>query len=163
MEHQPGLAATAVATSGGFADGFPCLDEGGSDLLAYADPGLGSRILVLLPGGLEVACALLRRGHTNVAMARLTDRPRTGQVDIAMMPCIQSAEFLQRAIPYAHRVLAALGTVVIHLDGGLPPGLVQQARRQLAAEGFAALHVRTSFDGVLLRAEMPLFGQLRCA
>ena len=159
MEHQPGLAATAVATSGGFADGLSCLDGGGSGLLALADPGLGSRILVLLPGGLELACALLRRGHTNVAMARLTDRPRIGQADMVMMPHIPSAGFLHRAIPDAHRVMAALGTVVIHLDGGL----VKEARRLLAAEGFAAVQACSSFNGMLLRAEMPLFGQLRCA
>ncbi len=163
MEHQPGLAATAVATSGGFADGVSCLDGGEAGLLAVADPGLGSRILVMLPGGLEIACALLRRGRTNVATARLTDRPRAGQMDVVMMPSIPSAEFLQRAIPYAHRVLAALGTVVIHLDGSLPPGLVQQARRQLASEGFGAVQVRSSFHDTLLRAEMPLFGQLQCA
>jgi len=163
LEYRPSLAATAVATTSGVCEGFAALDGPDAALLRLADAALDSRVVVLCPGALDLTCAMLRLGYTGVAMARLTDRPRTGQADIAIVPHVLSAEFLQRAVPYARRIVSTLGTVVIRLDGELQPALVQQARRLLAGEGFAMARVRSTAGVTLLRAEMPLSGHLKCA
>lgn len=164
MEHRPGLAATAVATTGIFGHGLAELDGPEAALIRVADAALDSRIVVLLPGALELTCALMRRGYINVAMARLTDRPRAEQADVLivpeMAPGIAADGLLDRVVSYARRVLSPLGTVVLSLDAGLAAGAAQQVRRRLRTLGFAAVHAETACGSTLVRADLPLIGRL---
>jgi hypothetical protein len=160
LEHRPGPAATAVATTGIFGHGLAELDGPEAALIRVADAALDSRIVVLLPGALELTCALMRQGYTNVAMARLTDRPRAEQADILMVPEIMADGLLDRVISYARRVLAPLGTVVLSLDAGLPAEAAQQARCRLRTLGFAAVHAEAACGSTLVRADLPLIGRL---
>lgn len=160
MEHRPGLAATAVATTGIFGHGPAELDGPEAALIRMADAALDSRIVVLVPGALELTCALMRQGYTNVAMARLTDRPRAKQADILIVPEIAADGLLDRLISYARRVLAPLGTVVLSLDAGLPAEAAQQARYRLRTLGFAAVHSEAVCGSTRIRADLPLIGRL---
>ena len=160
MEHRPGLAATAVATTGISGHGLAELDGPEAALIRVADAALDSRIVVLLPGALEVTCALMRQGYTNVAMARLTDRPQPEQADVLIVPDVAPDEMLDRAMAYARRVLAPLGTVVLSLDAGLPGEAAQQARCRLRTLGFAAFHTEAACGSILVRADLPLTGRL---
>ena len=164
MEHRPGLAATAVATTGIFGHELAELDGPEAALIRVADAALDSRIIVLLPGALELTCALMRQGYTNVTMARLTDCPRSEQADVLIVPEIapatRAAGLLDRVVSYARRVLAPLGTVVLSLDAGLPAEAAQQARCRLRTLGFAAVHTEATCGGTLVRADLPLIGRL---
>ena len=163
MEHRPGLAATAVATTGAWNHGLAALDGPEAALIRVADAALDSRVLVLLPGALELTCALMRQGHPTVTMARLTDRPRAEQADTLLVPQVMTADALSQMLPYARRVLAPLGTLVLSLDAGLPDGVAQHARYQLRTLGFAGVHTETACGNTLVRADLPLIGWLSCA
>lgn len=164
MEHRPGLAATAVTTTGIFGHGLAELNGPEAALIRVADAALDSRIVVLLPGALELTCALMRQGYTNVAMARLTDRPRAEQADVLIVPDIAPETMvdglLDRVVSYARRVLAPLGTVVLSLDAGLPAEAAQQVRCRLRTLGFAAMHTEAACGSTLVRADLPLIGRL---
>lgn len=160
MEHRPSLAAMAVATTGIFGHGLAELDGPEAALIRVADAALDSRIVVLLPGALELTCALMRRGYINVAMARLTDRPRGEQADVLVVPEIAANGLVDRVVSYARRVLAPLGTVVLSLDAGLAAEASQQARCRLRTLGFAAVHTEVACGGTLVRADLPLIGRL---
>ena len=147
----------------GFRGCPTALSEPEEALLAMADPGLDCRVVIITPGALELSCALLRRGHREVTMARVGDRPVIGNADIVILPKIESADGMKAAVACAHRMLAPLGTIVIRLATELPEVSVQSTMRQLSVHGFAAVRTRFVLGDALLRAELPLYGQLRCA
>ena len=163
MNLQSGLAAapTALALEPGQLPASLSGPE--TALLAMAEPGLISRIAIIAPGGLELACALLRHGHSDVTLVRLSDWHRADKADIVIMPQVSSAELLERAIPCARRMLAPLGAVVAHLAADLPGPVTQQAERLLMLHGFTTIQARTLFGEVLLRAELPPCGRMTCA
>jgi len=160
LEHRPGLAATAVVTTGIFGHGLAELDGPEAAFIRVADAALDSRIVVLLPGALELTCALMRQGYTDVTMTRLTDRPRAEQADILIVPEVAADGLLDRVVSYARRVLAPLGTVVLSLNAGLPAEAAQQARCRLRTLGFAAIHAESACGSTLVRADLPLIGRL---
>ncbi len=121
-----------------------------------------SRIIVLLPGAVDLACALLRQGHDRVATARLTERPRAAQADILLVPHASCNGFLADVIPYARRVLSPLGTVAACLGDEAPDATIR-IRTALARAGFAVVASRNAFGSLLVRADLPLVGGLRCA
>ena len=131
--------------------------------MRVADAALDSRIVVLLPGALELTCALMRHGHLTVAMARLTDRPRTDQADIVFVPEVVTSGNLELVVAYARRVLAPLGTLLLSLDAGLPSGAARRACHQLRTLGFATVHTEVACGNTLVRADLPLIGRLSCA
>ena len=139
--------------------GLPVAMEDGA-LLALADPGLDCRVVVLGPGGLELTCAMIRQGYVEVTMARPCERPRAREADVVLVPQAVTAEALYRAAAFARVALAPLGTVVIRLAAEVSaPHAVQQLKKH----GFTAVRSRTEGAKVLLRAELPMFGQLACA
>jgi len=132
-------------------------------LLAMADPSLDSRISLIGPHTLELLCALLHRGSTNVLATRVSDRPQPGSADVAIIPDIMSSDCLGRAIAHARRVLAPLGTAAIHLLADPADALCQQAGHLLLLHGFSAIRVVDFCGETLIRAELPLHGRLGCA
>jgi len=132
-------------------------------LLTLADPSLGSRISLIGPHTLELLCALVRRGSTNVLATRLRDRPQAGTADVAIIPDVMSSDCLGRAIAHARRVLAPLGTIAIHLLTDPADALSQQAGQLLLLHGFSAIRVVDFCGETLMRGELPLYGRLGCA
>jgi len=132
-------------------------------LLTMADPGLDSRISLIGPHTLELLCALLHRGSTNVFATRLSDHPQPGIADVAIIPDIMSSDCLGRAIAHARRVLAPLGTIAIHILTDPADALSQQARQLLLMHGFSAVRVVDFCGETLIRGELPLYGRLGCA
>jgi len=132
-------------------------------LLTMADPSLDSRISLIGPHTLELLCALVRRGSTNVLASRVSDRPHAGTADVAIIPDITSPDCLGRAIAHARRVLAPLGTVAIHLLADPADALSQQAGQLLLLHGFSAIRVVDFCGETLIRGELPLYGRLGCA
>ena len=178
MRHQPGLTANAVATTHAVAlRGVPSgtapggtrtgLDRADAALLALADVAPASRITLVLPGALDLACALMHLGCTDVATARLTNWPHAGQADVVIVPHVGSHEVLCRAVAFARRTLAPLGTAVFRLAPGLAADATWQARAQLLAAGFSAVRQHPDAGATggasLLRAELPMFGLRQCA
>ena len=132
-------------------------------LLAVADAGLHSRISLIGPNSLELLCALLRRGSIDVSATRVTDRPQPCTADVAIIPHVASPECLARAIAHAHRILAPLGTIAIHLPADPADALSQHASQLLALHGFSSIRVYSCAGETLIRAEQPLYGRLACA
>lgn len=167
MRHQPRLTGNAVATTHGIsyvgADGLGPLDGPDAALVAMADATLSSRIMVVSPGALEIACKLLQLGCTEVAIVRLADRPRPKQADIVLVPALAAGDVLDRAAAFARRVLAPLGTAVFRLDGETSADEMQRALAVLQGLGFSGLPQRCPAGARLLRADVPLFGRLTCA
>lgn len=132
-------------------------------LLTMADPSLDSRISLIGPHTLELLCALLHRGSTNVLATRVSDHPQPGTADVAIIPDIVSPDCLGRAIAHARRVLAPLGTVAIHLLADPADALSQQAGHLLLLHGFSAIRIVDFSGETLIRGELPLYGRLGCA
>lgn len=157
------LAVADSATIVGFRGGPTRLSEPEEALLVMADPGLDGRVVIIVPGALELSCALLERGHREVTMVRVCDRPLVGQADVVIIPRVTSAEGMQAAVACARRMLAPLGTIVIRLAADLANITVQSTMRQLLLHGCAVVRTRFVFGDAMLRAELPLYGQLKCA
>lgn len=132
-------------------------------LLALTDPSLDSRISLIGPNTLEMLCALLRRGSTDVSASRICDRPQAGTADVAVIARVTSPDCLTRAIAHARRVLAPLGTVAIHLPVSPADALSQQAGHLLLLHGFGLIRLYDYAGETLIRAELPLHGRLACA
>ncbi len=147
----------------GMEDGPPPrLSPAEAALLAMADPSPDSRVSLIGPNTLELLCALLRRGSTDVCATRICDWPKAGTADVAIIPGICSPDHLTRAVAHARRVLAPLGTVALHLDAPAD-ALAWQASQLLLLHGFTGLRNTVCAEGSLIRAELPLFGSLACA
>lgn len=132
-------------------------------LLTLADPNLNSRTGLVGPNTLELFCALLQRGSTNVSAMRVNDKPPAGTADMTVIPHIASPDGLVRAVAHARRILAPLGTVAIHLAAPPADALSQQAGRFLLLHGFTAIRMLAFPGDPLMRAELPLHGGLACA
>lgn len=129
-------------------------------LITMADPALDSRIVVINPGALDLACTLLRRGYQTASVVRLDDRIPAHQADIVIIPTPATAVFLQQAIPFARRMLAPMGAVALRLAAGRPDSLASDARQLLLLNGFTAIRVTTAHGETLIGAELPLHGHL---
>ncbi len=132
-------------------------------LLALTDPSLDSRITLIGPNTLEMLCALLRRGSTEVSALRVCDRPQAGTADVAVIAHVTSPDCLTRAIAHARRVLVPLGTVAIHLAANPADALSQQAGHLLLLHGFSPIRLYDYAGETLIRAELPLHGRFACA
>lgn len=163
MYHHNPLTPAMAATTIGLGGRPESLSGPELAVLSVADPGIDSRVVLFVPGALELTCALLRRGTSEVTIVRVGDGLRIVEADIAIIPQVPSPEFLERAIPCARRMLAPLGTVTIRFGQHLAGDLVTSACHQLLLHGFAAVRRRKMFGDTLLRAELPLHGRLACA
>lgn len=129
-------------------------------LITMADPAPDSRIAIVTPGGLDLACELIRRGCSTASIVRLDDRIRAHEADIVIIPQATTADILERAIPFARRMLAPMGVVVLRLAADRTDLLYAWARRQLLLNGFTAIRVATAHGETLLGAELPLHGRI---
>jgi hypothetical protein len=139
-------------------------DAGAEDpLIEMADPARDSRIAVISPGALDIACQLIRRGYQTASVMRVDERCRAHEADVVIIPQAVDAAFIARAIPFAHRLLAPMGVVVLRLPADGSGRTAAFARQQMVLNGFAAVRVTTRRGETLLGAELPLHGRLACA
>lgn len=132
-------------------------------LIAMADPTLDSHILVVSPGALDLACDLLHRGYRTASIVRVDQRMTPHQADVVIIPQPATPDFIERAIPFARRMLAPMGVIAIRLalTGDASRAW---ARHQLLLNGFTAIRVETARGETLIGAELPLHnrGRLAC-
>lgn len=145
-------------------DGLPqALSAADAALLRLADPRTDSRVSLIGPNTLELLCALLRQGCTDLLATRVCDWPQANSADVAVVAHVVSPDCLARAVAHARRILAPLGTVVVQVAAGPADALVRQADQLLLLHGFDAARLREVAGQTLLRAELPLHGRLACA
>ena len=138
------------------ADFINCEPE--DPLIAVAGPGFDSRVAIVSPGALDLACVLLRRGYQTASVVRLDDHVPAHQADVVMIPRPANAASLERAINLARRMLAPMGTVAVRLPLDRPD--VIWARHHLLLNGFTAVRVATACGEMLVGAELPLHGRV---
>jgi len=110
-------------------------------------------ILVLGGQGPELMCALLRAGAANVTYLRAYERPEADSASLAIVPRVNSLDWLATALPSIRRALTAQGRIV--LLAGTQPVTVTQIRRMLTLHGLSAIKVQTTGDGQVISAERP--------
>lgn len=139
------------------------LSPAAAALIAFADPGLDSRITLIGSHVLDLLCALLRRGTISVSALRLLDWPQSGAADVVVAPYVASLAYLGRAVAQARRLLVPLGTLAMHLPQDPNGVLARQAGHLLLLHGFGLVRKQVIDGGTLVRAELPLYGRLACA
>ena len=142
---------------------FSNADAAYATLLDDIDPVEDTRILLIGSDTLELMCALIHRGCVSVAARRSGDRPETASADVAIVPQVASAECADQALAQARRALVPLGSLVLCLPVDAPAPLLRHLERSLRLHGFSTGRTRRLSDQILLRAELPLFGNLACA
>ncbi len=131
-------------------------------MLALVEPWPDCAIVVASPGGLELACALMRRGFADVTIARPGDRLPHCHADIVLIPGSATLDRLAASLAWARRILAPAGSVVLRSAGASAPGL-RQVIPALQMQGFTSIRTRTLAGATLVRADIPLQKQRRCA
>ncbi len=132
-------------------------------LLDSIDPVEDTRILLISADTLELMCALIHRGCVSVTARRPGDRPETASADAVIVPHVASAECADQALAQARRALVPLGSLVLRLPADAPAPLLRHIERSLRLHGFSSSRPRRLTDQILLRAELPSFGNLACA
>jgi hypothetical protein len=153
----PDAVPAALATE----DVLRRLAEPRDELVAFADPGPDSRIVLIGPDPSPLACALAARGCGHVSVPAPHDRP--GSADVVFIAGVAGANLLARSVSNARRLLAPLGTVAIRLCVEPDDALVRHASHAMFLHGFTRLKARVACGDTLLRADVPLFGRPGCA
>ncbi len=130
------------------------------DLLGPVD---GLHVLVIGPGSLGPVVALHRRGATCVTAVRTGTRVRTDAADAALVLHVRDAATAASAIDYARRAIRPLNVMVLQLAPDAPSTLLPQVRQRLAESGLSVGRTASVGGCTVLLADLPLFGQLKCA
>jgi hypothetical protein len=118
-------------------------------------------ILVIGKDGLELMCALLRGGASQVTHLRSHERPEAECASLAVVPDVPSLDWLASALPSIRRALFANGRLVVSI--AIQSIAQNVVRRMLALHGFTVIRARNAADRLVLCAELPAFGLRRCA
>jgi len=127
-------------------------------LLACIGEVAGERALILGCGALDVMCALIRAGATEVTELCRNDRPEPASADLVVVPDLVSADSAPDIVGHARRALATAGRIVLRCQSDPYGRLMQSVSRVLRVHGFSALRLRRAGMQTLLTAELPLFG-----
>jgi hypothetical protein len=109
------------------------------------------RALVLGHGAIDLVCALIRHGLTEVTEWRCGDRPEAGVADLVLIPKLRSADQAVMLVSHARRALAPTGRVAAQVPGDLAAGLV----RTLRLHGFSAIRRRDAASGSIVSGTVP--------
>ncbi len=142
----------------------PCRpDDPTAALLDAAGDVDGLHVLVISPGGLDVACGLHERGAAAVTLVCSGRCGRPERADIALVPSISSEAMAAFAIGHAARALRPLDSLILRCAPGAGPALTRFIRACLAKHGFTVVRTLMQGDHAVVMAELPLYGQLRRA
>jgi hypothetical protein len=128
-----------------------------SALLDAAEPLRGVHALVICNGGaagLDALCGLIARGCDAASEMPETGRVPAEPAEIVLAPMVDTLDRAVRVVLLARRTLLPCGRVVLRCDAELAEG----TSRLLAASGFAKALIRTTDDGVIISADLPMFG-----
>lgn len=118
-------------------------------------------ILVIGKDGLDLMCALLRAGATQVTHLRSHEQPEADSASLAIVPHVASLDWLAGALPSIRRALITNGRLVVAVATQLTTQ--HPIRRLLAQHGFTVIRARSAADRQVFSAELPAFGLRRCA
>ena len=141
-----------------------CLAEPSSDdpLLDFAGSIAGSHALVISPNGLDLMCRLLRRGCAAATTLRPSERFDHETYDLILAPRVVLPAQIGRLIFHAKRALVPTGRFLAFVPANPidPDGDVAgHLQRSVKVGGFAAVQTREREDGMLLRADLPMYGR----
>lgn len=119
--------------------------------------------LVIGPQGIDVMCDLLRRGARSVVLLRTEKRPEAHSASLVVVPAAPSIEWLACVLGHARRALLPTGRLVLRLTALPGRQLAAQVMRMLRIHGYTLITARQAGDQLLLKAELPGFGQQICA
>jgi hypothetical protein len=128
-----------------------------SALLDAAEPLLGVHAVVICNGGaagLDALCGLIARGCDAASELPETGRVPAEPAEIVLAPRVDTLDRAARVVLLARRTLLPCGRVVLRCDAEVAEG----TSRLLAASGFAKALIRTTDDGVIISADLPMFG-----
>jgi hypothetical protein len=120
----------------------------------------GEHAVILGCVSAEIMCGLLRRGAAAVTQLRRGERPEGQAADLVIVPEAGSAEAAAIAVGHARRALAPCGRVVLRIGADATGQLTLGVTRLLRLQGFSAIRQRRDGPGVLVSAELPIFGPL---
>ena len=141
----------------------PVPADPGATALDLLGPVDGLHVLVIGPGSLEPMLALHRRGAARVTAVAAMARVPAEMADAAFVPCLDSMDAARPVITAARRSIRPLNSLVLVMPAHAPAGVLPQARRLLADQGFTVGRAVAVGDATALVADLPLYGQLRVA
>ncbi len=115
--------------------------------------------LVIGPRGIDVMCDLLRRGASSVVLLRTDKRPEARSASLVVVPEAPSIEWLACVLGHARRALLPAGRLVLRLVALPGRQMAAQVMRMLRIHGYTAIVARQAGEQLLLKAELPSFGQ----
>jgi len=125
-------------------------------LLRFAENIETSHALIIAEHGLDLLCALIRRGCIAAASIRPRDKADTEAYDLILVPLVTALPSLEHLTRLARRSLMPDGRLIV----GLPPDpaghspLALALARRLRLNGFAALRL-AYFPGItVLQADL---------
>ena len=144
-----------LAVVGGLGDGTPA-----DPLLRFAGSVTGARALVIAPNGLDLLCSLLRHGCAAATALRLAEHSEHETYDLVFAPGLVSGALIARMIYQAKRALVPTGRFLALIPASAPDHdeLGTSLVRSLRLGAFAAIRTKTSNDGLLVRADLPMHG-----
>lgn len=124
---------------------------------AIGDPA-GERVVIIGHHTLDVMCAVIRMGASEVTVLRLRERPEAQEADLAILLEPSSMHETTCGVMQARRALAPTGRIVV---GALSALSTLEVSATLRAQGFSAVHARSDGEGGgVVSAELPFFGPL---
>jgi hypothetical protein len=132
-------------------------------LLQLAGEVSGEHALLIGPHALELMCALLRRGATEVSLLRQGVRPERATADLAVATEISSEEQALSAMTQARRALAASGRLILRTTADPTGRLAKLVAQMLRLQGFSAVRARRAGDRTLVTGVLPWFGPFATA
>lgn len=134
--------------------------SGCAALLDAAEPLRGVHALVICKGGaagLDALCGLIARGCDAATELSEDGRVPAEPAEIVLAPMIDSIGAAARVVSLARRSLLPCGRIVLRCEAGLADGV----RQLLQAAGFAPVVARANEAGVIVSADLPMFGMGR--
>jgi hypothetical protein len=147
--HNPAISSDIAETSPG------------DPLLGFAGPIAGSHALVIASNGLDLMCSLLQRGCAAATTLRPSERAECETYDLVLAPRVVSSGQVGRLIYQAKRALVPSGRFLACVPVGLAEpdqDLAGLLVRSVRLGGFVAVRTRTLKDGLIIRADLPMFG-----
>ena len=133
----------------------------GDPLLRFAGLIAGSHALVIAANGLDLMCGLLRQGCVAATALRLSERSGHEAYDLVLAPRVVSSATIGKLVHQAKRALVPTGrflafvpTASAELDHDVAGLLV----RSIKLGGFVAVQTKAVAGGLLVRADLPMFG-----
>ncbi|GEM_PF-4784781 len=113
-------------------------------------------IFVLGWNGLDLMCALVRAGATQVTHLLSHERLEASSASLVIVPHVVSLDWLANALPSIRRALIPNGRLVVGV--GAQPISRAQVRHMLSRHGLVMIRDGHATDRQVVSAEVPAFG-----